>query len=208
MAQQTGDNTSDNNRSQSNKNKTLFVDESDQGRPEIRLSDGPSEDRQQYFHTSEVTPEKNSRAGITLIIIVLFMTLLQEFLGSSCFYVAVFGIPCAGCGSSRAIALILQGEFSAALKMHPLIFLTLALIIIIPAFLALRYYLEKKRRKKWKPLPQRFMSLFFVSLSALYIIVYIYRMIRFFPHTEPMLYNPHSILGKIIAFFRSLITGA
>ncbi|HEY2954146.1 MAG TPA: DUF2752 domain-containing protein [Candidatus Eisenbacteria bacterium] len=37
-----------------------------------------------------------------------------------CFFRQVTGIPCAGCGLTRALALLAKGEWSAAVAIHPL----------------------------------------------------------------------------------------
>ena len=148
---------------------------------------------------------RGSRSG-TIVIIVLFMLFLQEFLGSSCLSVAVFGIPCAGCGSSRAVQLLLQGRMREALTMHPLILLTLAFVIIIPLFMLLRFLRKKRGKKTFLPLSARAVNIFFITLALIYFVVYVVRMILYFPHTEPMLYNSNSVVGHIISFVRRLLS--
>lgn len=144
--------------------------------------------------------------GSAIVIIVLFMLLLQELLGSSCFSAAVFGIPCAGCGSSRAVWFLLQGRVVDALIMHPLIFVTLALLIIIPVFALLRFLRKKRGKETILPLSTRTVNIFFITLALVYFVVYVVRMILYFPHTEPMLYNPNSVLGYVVSFIRRLLS--
>lgn len=50
------------------------------------------------------------------------------------------GIECFGCGIQRAIILIFQGEFQAAFKMYPAIYLMLAFVF----FICLNFF-DKKR---------------------------------------------------------------
>ena len=50
------------------------------------------------------------------------------------------GIPCPGCGSTRAAMLLLRGEFAAAVAMNPL---AVVLFALVPAWWLLF------RRRKW-----------------------------------------------------------
>ena len=45
-----------------------------------------------------------------------------------CLNKKLFGIDCPGCGMQRSVALIVQGDFSAALKMYPAIFTILIML--------------------------------------------------------------------------------
>lgn len=44
---------------------------------------------------------------------------------------SIFGVECLGCGTQRAFALILQGDFIAAFKMFPAIYTTLLLFLFV-----------------------------------------------------------------------------
>ena len=149
---------------------------------------------------------KTPAKGAALVTILLFLLLLQEFLGTSCYSAAVFGIPCAGCGTSRAVWLLLQGRVGDALIMHPLIFITLAFVIIVPVFTLVRLLHKKRGKNTFSPLSARTTNRVFITLALVYFVVYVVRMILYFPHTEPMLYNSNSILGYIISFVRRLFS--
>jgi len=43
----------------------------------------------------------------------------------------IFGIECLGCGTQRAIALLLKGEFVEAFKMYPAIYTLIPFFIVI-----------------------------------------------------------------------------
>ena len=190
-------------REESNQYKPADEPEGFQDPPEAKPADEP----EGFQNSPEAKPARKpfSRGG-TIVIIVLFMLFLQEFLGSSCLSVAVFGIPCAGCGSSRAVQLLLQGRMREALTMHPLILLTLAFVIIIPLFMLLRFLRKKRGKKTFLPLSARAVNIFFITLALIYFVVYVVRMILYFPHTEPMLYNSNSVVGHIISFVRRLLS--
>lgn len=88
--------------------------------------------------------------------------------------------------------------------MHPLIFLTLFLLVVIPAFAVARFIAKKRGKPFRSPLSRRATEIIFFSLAALYLVVYIIRMILLFPHTEPMLYNKSSVWGKLISLIRGV----
>lgn len=48
---------------------------------------------------------------------------------------SIFGVECLGCGTQRAIALLLKGEFIEAFKMYPAIYT----FILLFAFLLLHF---------------------------------------------------------------------
>lgn len=48
-----------------------------------------------------------------------------------CLNKSLFGVECFGCGTQRALALILKGEFAAAFYMFPAIYTTILFFIII-----------------------------------------------------------------------------
>ncbi|HHX19885.1 MAG TPA: DUF2752 domain-containing protein [Clostridiaceae bacterium] len=154
--------------------------------------------------SSDVKATTKRDKWMPLIVLALFLLLVSEFFGTSCFFSSVFGIPCAGCGSTRAVRLLLQGKVADALRMHPLIFLTLFLLVVIPAFAVARFIAKKRGKPFRSPLSRRATEIIFFSLAALYLVVYIIRMILLFPHTEPMLYNKSSVWGKLISLIRGV----
>ena len=68
---------------------------------------------------------------------------------SLCWFQATIGMPCPGCGSTRAAQELLQGHFAEAFRWHPLIPLTLALFPAI-AFRFARRHAEGSPKSKQK----------------------------------------------------------
>lgn len=137
-----------------------------------------------------------------LLLFTIFLMGLIEFFGSSCFFSSVFGIPCAGCGSTRAALLLFEGKIGEALRMHPLIFITLFSFLTAFLFITARFIMKKRGKELRLPLSSRALDAVLLSLAALYLIVYLIRMILYFPHTEPMVYNHHSVWGRLISIIR------
>ena len=112
--------------------------------------------------------------GVALLFPLLFRI-------SPCIIYNVFGLPCPACGMTRAFVSLFRLEIGRAFFYHPLFF-------IVPGIPVLMILPEK---------PRNIIS--FVFAGAL-IGLWIARMIIFFPHIEPMLYNESSLL----AFLRRL----
>lgn len=99
-----------------------------------------------------------------------------------CPMVLFWGLPCPGCGMTRAALLFFQGKWNAAWQMHPFFFVLLILTAVAAAF---RYGAGRSMPGlKW----------IVPAVLVLSILFYVYRMIRYFPGQEPMTYSPHNIL--------------
>ena len=67
---------------------------------------------------------------IKLIALLLLAAVLLHATGIGCPIRWLTGIPCAGCGMSRAFLSVFTGHFRAACEYHPLIFLTLPVALL------------------------------------------------------------------------------
>lgn len=61
------------------------------------------------------------RIILTLFLMSCYISIITYIFGMSCPLKILFGIPCPGCGMTRAIIAILQLDFQAALHYHPMI---------------------------------------------------------------------------------------
>ena len=134
-----------------------------------------------YFKFSN----KNIKFGKILILVLLglsiiffFMKKFGEITGSICLIRGLTGIPCPSCGMSRAIIAIINGDIINAFKFHPLFWLPFISLVLIVF--------------------RSFFKQILIGSIILIMIVYILRMIMFFPDIEPMKYNEKSILNQII----------
>lgn len=62
-----------------------------------------------------------------------------------CMNKQLFGIECPGCGTQRAIAFLLEGEFYEAFKIFPAIYT----LVFLFAFLLLHFIDRKRNYSKW-----------------------------------------------------------
>lgn len=82
---------------------------------------------------------KKQKTIIFDVVLVFLLALWYRFFG--CPFRFLFGLSCAGCGMTRAVAALLHGDFSLAWHFHPLVFL-------LPV-LFLGFLLRKRFSKKF-----------------------------------------------------------
>lgn len=100
-----------------------------------------------------------------------------------CVVYQLLGIPCPGCGLTRAWLSLLRGDFSGAFRAHPL-FWTLPFLVLL--------FLFAGRMSK------KAVLILAVLAGVLFGGVYIARMVLYFPHQEPMTINRAAPLIRIL----------
>lgn len=113
--------------------------------------------------------------------------------GAYCPMLLITGLPCPGCGMSRAIFFVFTFQFSRAWMMNPIAFLWAILIII---FLVYRYLLGKNVKFLKTPL---------ILVLIFTIVYYMYRMLALFPAYPPIVYRRNNLLGNLIPFYEDFI---
>lgn len=68
---------------------------------------------------------------------------MEEFM-LPCFNKELFGLDCLGCGGQRALVLVLQGEFTSALKMFPAIYTLLIFLIFLIVNLFFKFKADRQ----------------------------------------------------------------
>lgn len=125
---------------------------------------------------------------LVVLVLMLFMT------DGLCVWKGVFGLPCPGCGGTRAMFLLAKGNILGSLKLNPsapLLFLCLLNEIRVNYF--------KRGSKK--------VAAIFLLVSVLFsIMVYIIRMKYYFPSYEPYIFNDQCLLLRLLnmLFFHSI----
>jgi len=126
-----------------------------------------------------------------IIVGILVWAGLYFLTGSICWFQATFGVPCPGCGSTRAAVLLLGGNITEALAWHPLIFVS---IVLLPYIVIRGIFWRGKPYHKYEKYAM-------IGIVAIYITVFIVRMILYFPHTAPMDMNGNSLLQQALRIF-------
>ncbi len=108
-------------------------------------------------------------------------------LGSFCFFKGIFGIPCPGCGMTRAYFCVLSGNIESAFYWHPL-WALVPLVVFIG-------YLNRHKTEKVQ-------ALWLMPILVMLIGVYIFRMLKGFPNVAPMDFNQNALLIQILHYFK------
>lgn len=126
-----------------------------------------------------ITTNKKTIAIMIMAIALYYM--ITMFLGLDlCLFKNTTGIPCPGCGLTRASVDILHFRWSEAMIHHAL---------VLPVWLLLIVFLFKKFN-------QRSVKVLFL-FAVVFIGYYIVRMVLYFPHQVPMDFNPEAIIPKL-----------
>jgi len=120
--------------------------------------------------------------GVAVLLCVVTLFLINRIFKTVCFSVLFFGIPCPACGITRATRLLLTGHIKESLQMHPL----LVLVIFSTIFCLI---IKKKLKKS-----RFFINLYVIICILIFIGYYIYRMNKYFPNVEPLLYRENNVL--------------
>ncbi len=63
-------------------------------------------------------------------------------IGSVCIFHSLTGLYCPGCGGTRAVRTLLQGDLRMSVQYHPLVLYT---VIAVLAEVIIRFYQKKKK---------------------------------------------------------------
>ncbi len=122
---------------------------------------------------------------IGVLAAVLALVLMNLLFDAFCPIRILFGLPCPGCGLTRAVTLLLSGQISASFSMHPMAIPFLLLIIFFPIF---RYFF---------PNGFTFFKIYAMIILVSTLLLFGYRMITQFPGAEPICFY-EGLVPKII----------
>jgi len=117
-----------------------------------------------------------------------YIIFMEYFFHAVCLSRVLVGLPCPGCGLTRAGVLFLQGRFAESFRMHPL-------FLMVPAGILLGLY-----ERYLSTRPRHYFTAYLVVTLVLLILLYIVRMKLCFPHTAPMNYDPDNVLTHMLRF--------
>lgn len=114
-------------------------------------------------------------------------------LDTGCMFYHITGIPCPGCGITRAYLAAFRLDFTQAFRMHPLWPVTVPLLIL----------------SLWKNgrifRSERANTAFYLLFLFIYLGVYAARMIFLFPDTAPMQFNADAFLPGLLRWAQTLL---
>lgn len=138
---------------------------------------------------------KNQKQKYLIIfILLLFIYCLLIFFGifDKCYVKESIGMPCAGCGMTRAYRQLLTGDIMGAFYYHPLFFippLTLCLLLLV--------FLERITVPVY----------IWIAIIVVFVGTYFIRLYLYFPHTAPMDYNFNAPVARLFMRLRLMLLG-
>lgn len=137
--------------------------------------------------------QKMKRLGLLQVLGLFLLAVgLVVLLDIGCFFRYITGVPCPGCGMTRAHLAVLRLDFQEAFFYHPLWFLPLPLLAGSALFPNGLF-----RNRKWDTAGS-------ILLLILVLGVYGVRMALYFPHTPPMDYSSRNLLGWVLSLFQGI----
>ena len=106
-----------------------------------------------------------------------------------CYTRAFTGVPCPGCGMTRAWKSVFHFDFKSAFFYHPMFFL--------PALIAVLLFFQHRTHKK---VPKWVWSI----LLFLFLLVYGIRMYLYFPTKEPLTFDSYAVLPRMFQWLLHL----
>lgn len=131
--------------------------------------------------------------GWAIVSFGVYYVLIHVLSDVFCPLLWVTGIPCAGCGMTRAFLYLLGGQFQRAMHMNPSVLLVICFSVYFCVF---RYGLGKKVKG---------LKISLIILVAGMLIIYGYRMRMYFPNEIPYVYYADNLLAKRLPGYENLI---
>lgn len=123
---------------------------------------------------------------IALIAIMIYNVVVRIVFHAACPQLIITGIPCAGCGMTRAVWYIAMGQLARGMRLNPAAPLWMALVL----WLSWNRYVRGVCSKKTK-----------VCIGVVCVVslaIYIYRMTNCFPGRPPMVYYRNNVIRKLL----------
>ncbi len=135
------------------------------------------------------------RSAFPILCVIGAILFFNIVVGKICLARILFGIPCPGCGLTRAYGRLLHGHVLEATHIHP--FWSVPILLLV-AFLANRYLVYSPGLSKKILAILKTCVIIAIILAIFY---YIYRMVYWFPNEEPMTYDSQNIIEMLRNMF-------
>jgi len=138
----------------------------------------------------QFTKSTVSKGLIGVGLFVAYYFAANAIFGYICPSMIFVGLPCPGCGITRAGILLITGDFSGSFHMNPIL-LPALVWGVVAAILKLRWP-DKYKYANWLA----------VVLVVFMLATFVVRMIMLFPHTQPLVINDNSIFHRLLYLIR------
>ena len=126
----------------------------------------------------------------TLAALLVYRRLMLFLYGSTCPSVILTGLPCPGCGMTRAVKILLRGDLAASWAMNPMA----VPVLLLVAYCLVWHFAKGTRIPGFGALA--------TVLAAVGIVVFCWRMAQLFPLRQPYVYTGGSVLAHLVPGYR------
>lgn len=130
---------------------------------------------------------------IVILILLISIHITKMLFGAMCPVVLFTGLPCPGCGMTRASISILSLQFVRAFIFNPSIYVWIVYVL----YLAYYRYIKRTKIKRFVPVS--------VIVFGITIGIYLYKMIFIFPGEAPMTYMYDNFLSRVSPGYREFL---
>lgn len=130
--------------------------------------------------------------GMAVVALLIYTVVTNLVFHAFCPLIIFCGIPCPGCGVSRATACFLTGRWQQAWQLNPMIFP----LVLAAAYFGWNRYLIGRKVKGIKAI--------IAAVLVLLIVVYGVRMYLYFPNRVPYVYTEDNMLAHFYSFYRQI----
>lgn len=129
---------------------------------------------------------------IPVMLLVLYFV-MHKLEGAFCPSVIILGLPCPGCGMTRALLYVLQGRFADAFYINPSVYLWIAFLLYI---IVVRYIMGKQLKHK----------VFIVTVIVTVMVIrFGYGMYLYYPERPPFAYTGGNVMEDIIPGYMHMV---
>lgn len=132
---------------------------------------------------------------MAIAVIAVYTVFMNLVFHAFCPMVILTGLPCPGCGMTRALFFLITGRPKQAVWMHPM---SIPVVCLLLYFLWNRYILGRKAKG---------MGVLTGITCVILVVVYLWRMYCFFPDRIPYIYKEYNILSKVFPFYEQILHG-
>ena len=131
--------------------------------------------------------------GMAVVALIFYAVVTNLVFHAFCPLIIFCGIPCPGCGVSRATAYFMTGRWKQAWLMNPMIFP----IAFTAVYFGWNHYLLGRKARGIKAI--------IIALLALLVVVYGVRMYLYFPNRVPYVYTENNVLAHLYLYWRQVM---
>lgn len=127
------------------------------------------------------------------VAIAVYAILVNLLFHNFCPMVIVTGLPCPGCGMTRALFFLVTGRLQQSIQINPM-GIPVACIFL---YFCINRYIAGKKAKGIMPV--------IVITAVMMLALYVYRMYSFFPDRVPYVYTEGNVMERIFPYYEQAI---